>query len=328
MQPISNLSAAGKVAVPIKAEFHSLFGERIIYRIADFNHEGYPENSATLITDGAIFAMCFDAFEPENPNSERQTEGNNRYIHSNIAQWLNSDAPPGQWYHPAHPYDAPPTAENVYLGINPSASLPGFLHIFEPWFVSHLFLTDLVVRQPQFDGDGTDAFQAKVFLASTTELGAGTEGSINEGPVFPIFSSAADRICSFTPEAEANCTISEEGPAYWWCRTPFYRDEIAARSITPSGTRSYPNAYSGAVGVRPLCNIPNTLMVSDTPDEEGVYTLLPPQPQTSGLKAWVGSPDRTPIRIPSIIIPGHRVIAGWVGGIDGKPIKVAGEAVV
>lgn len=272
--PLASLSLRSLVQIPVKAQFHSLFGKHIVFRMADIGHQGYPADCVTLISDGAIFAMCFDATEPDNPNGERQYEGNNRYIHSNIAQWLNSDAPPGQWYHPAHPYDAPPTAENVYLGINPSASLPGFLHILEPQFVPQLLLTDLVVRRSQFDGDGTDAFQAKVFLASTTELGAGTEGGVNEGPAFPIFTVASERICSFTPEAEANCTLAEEGPAYWWCRTPFYRDEIAARSITPYGTRSYPNARSGAVGVRPLCNLPSTAMVSP-PDQSGIHTLLP-----------------------------------------------------
>ncbi len=272
--PLAGLPLRSLVQIPVKAPFHSLFGKHIVFRMADIGHPGYPADCVTLIADGAIFAMCFDAFEPDNPNGERRKEGNNRYIHSNIAQWLNSDAPPGQWYHPAHPYDAPPTAENLYDGINPSAQLPGFLHSLEPSFASQLLLTDLVVRRSQFDGDGSDSFQAKVFLASTTEVGAGTEGSVNEGPVFPIFSSAGERICSFTPAAEANCILAEEGPAYWWCRTPFYRDEIAARSITPYGFRSSPNACTSVVGVRPLCNLPASAVVS-LPDQEGIHTLLP-----------------------------------------------------
>lgn len=46
--------------------------------------------------------LCFDATEPSNGNSDRRNYGNNRYIYSNLRQWLNSPAAAGQWYTAQH----------------------------------------------------------------------------------------------------------------------------------------------------------------------------------------------------------------------------------
>lgn len=46
----------------------------------------------------------FDSYEPGNSNPSRQNNGNNFFPHSNICQWLNSDASDG-WYRAAHAED-------------------------------------------------------------------------------------------------------------------------------------------------------------------------------------------------------------------------------
>ena len=56
--------------------------------MADKNHAGYPSNSVTLVTNQIIKMLCFDATEPSNGNSDRCNYGNNRYIYSNLRQWL------------------------------------------------------------------------------------------------------------------------------------------------------------------------------------------------------------------------------------------------
>lgn len=76
-----------------KVKFGSLHGKPIIWQVADKNHAGYPANSVILVTVQIIKMLCFDATEPS--NSDRRSYGNNRYIYSNLRQWLNSAAGAG-----------------------------------------------------------------------------------------------------------------------------------------------------------------------------------------------------------------------------------------
>lgn len=101
-QKLSNLANKSKV------KFGSLYGSPIVWIVADKNHAGYPSNSVTLVTNQIIKMLCFDATEPSNGNSDRHGYGNNRYIYSNLRQWLNSPAAAGQWYTAQHSADQTP----------------------------------------------------------------------------------------------------------------------------------------------------------------------------------------------------------------------------
>ena len=98
--------------------------------MADKNHAGYPSNSVTLVTNQIIKMLCFDATEPSNGNSDRRGYGNNRYIYSNLRQWLNSPAAAGQWYTAQHSADQTPDSSHVWNGVNPYSGLAGFLNAF------------------------------------------------------------------------------------------------------------------------------------------------------------------------------------------------------
>ena len=98
--------------------------------MADKNHAGYPSNSVTLVTNQIIKMLCFDATEPSNGNSDRRGYGNNRYIYSNLRQWLNSPAAAGQWYTAQHSVDQTPDSSHVWNGVNPYSGLAGFLNAF------------------------------------------------------------------------------------------------------------------------------------------------------------------------------------------------------
>ena len=80
------------------------------------------------MTNQIIKLLCFDAKESANGNSDRRNYGNNRYIYSNLRQWLNSDAAAGQWYTAQHSADAPPSSANVWDGYNPYNTIAGFLN--------------------------------------------------------------------------------------------------------------------------------------------------------------------------------------------------------
>ena len=121
----------GSLANKAKIKFGSLYGAPIIWIKADKNHAGYPSNSVTLVTNQIIKLLCFDAMEPANGNSDRRNYGNNRYIYSNLRQWLHSDKGAGQWYTAQHSADQAPDSSHVWSGYNPYNTIAGFLNGFK-----------------------------------------------------------------------------------------------------------------------------------------------------------------------------------------------------
>ena len=119
-QKLSNLANKSKV------KFGSLYGSPIVWIVADKNHAGYPSNSVTLVTNQIIKMLCFDATEPSNGNSHRRGYGNNRYIFSNLRQWLNSPAAAGQCYTAHHSADQPPDSPHVWNGVRTES---GYRHL-------------------------------------------------------------------------------------------------------------------------------------------------------------------------------------------------------
>ena len=63
---LGSLTVGAKIEVPVLSAYQSRFGSKIVFKIADKNHSGYPSNSVTLITEKIIQLMCFDAKEPSN----------------------------------------------------------------------------------------------------------------------------------------------------------------------------------------------------------------------------------------------------------------------
>ena len=201
---LSSLAVGTKIEVPVLSAYQSRFGAKIVFKIADKNHSGYPANSVTLIAEKIIQLMCSDAKEPSNSNSDRKNYGNNRHIHSNILQWLNSNATAGKWYSAKHGQDAPPTNANVWDNKNEYDAWAGFLAMLDPKFVAELLNTTLTVVKSSTDGGSYETFAAKMFLASTTEVGLANENGIAEGSRLALFSNGASRVAYPTAECVKN----------------------------------------------------------------------------------------------------------------------------
>ena len=187
----------------------------------------------------------FDAPEPKNSNSDRKSYGNNRYIWSNIHQWLNSTKGANQWYTAQHRADAPPNYTNI----------AGFLHEWTEKEIGVLENASWVVTRASVDGGGTESFQGKVVLPSTTEMGleSGTGGS-----KLDIFNSNSDRVVTGKP---------------YCCRTPDPSNSYIVRYVSASGMRF--NDFAGETGgVRPLCKPLSDALVSLEVDVEGCYTIV------------------------------------------------------
>ena len=279
-QSISNLAVGAKIEVPVLSAYQSRFGAKLVFKIADKNHSGYPANSVTLITEKIIQLMCFDAIEANNSNSDRKQYGNNRYLHSNLLQWLNSNAAAGAWYSAQHSADAPPTNANVYSNYNEYDAWAGFLAMLEPKFVAELLdTTQTVVKNTVTDGGSYETVTSKMFLASTTEVGLANENSIAEGSLLALFSNDASRVAYPTSECVSNSEYTNTSFAtskgwYWWLRTPNSSNARVVRSVYTDGTLHNDYACSGNRGVRPLCNLSSSILVSDTTNADGNYEII------------------------------------------------------
>lgn len=277
---LSDLSVGATIEVPVLSAYQSRFGSKIVFKIADKNHSGYPSNSVTLITEKIIQNMAFDAKEPNSSYSDRKQYGNNRHIYSNILQWLNSNAAAGAWYSAKHSADNAPTTKLTDVTNNPYASWAGFLAMLDPKFVAELMTTTLTVVQSSYDGGSYETFTAKIFYASTTEVGLANENSIAEGTRLALFSDNASRVayptaeCVNNADGYSNDNFATTKSWYWWLRTPNSSNGYGVRCAVLSGALDFHYAYFGACGVRPLCNLSSSILVSDTVNSDGNYELI------------------------------------------------------
>lgn len=185
----------------------------------------------------------WDNKEPSNSDADRRSYGNNRYIYSNIHQWLNATKASG-WYTAQHSADAAPNY----------ASSPGFL---SGWSENHIAALDratLTTSRANIDGGGTETFVARVALISTTELGL---QSNTGGGKLDIFNSDGDRATG----------------SYYWTRTPYPSHSDGAFLVASAGALSGNYVVGTAYGVRPLCIPVSTALVSLEMDDDGCYVV-------------------------------------------------------
>ena len=169
-------------------QFMALFdGEPFVWDVIGIDHDKPTDprftHSLTIQSHDCLLTAQFDAPEPDNPDSNRQQYGNNRYLHSAIRQWLNSAETTFTWQ-PQHQYDVAPTGA-PYNGA-------GFLKLLDPDLVAVLGAVDKqVARNTVTDGGGQDLFSDKVFLLSRVEVYGGTEGETSGEAPYPYYESLA-----------------------------------------------------------------------------------------------------------------------------------------
>lgn len=277
-QSISNLAVEAKVKFGnYKVESEAL--APLIWKVADKNHSGYPANSVTLITESIIDLRGFDAKEPTNTDTNRQSYGNNRFSVSNIDQWLNDSG--ASWWAAAHTYDATPNDAGMSqpTGYDDKQGFKSYFTTDE--LAAVMDTTIRVVKNTVTDGGSYEDIVRKFYLASTTEVALANENSIAEGSVLSLFSAATDasRLAYATQAAITN-SLSASKPAsttaawHWWLRTPYSGNSYGARFVGSSGALSNGIVYLGHCGVRPLCNLSSGILVSDTVDSDGCYQTI------------------------------------------------------
>ena len=269
MKTLGNLLVGTRVCDPNT----KYYGAPIVWRIMEHDHEGDPANSTAVISDKVLCLKAFDAREPKytgsnsTTNSNIQKYGNGDYALSNILQWANSDADAWMWYMPQHEYDHPPDTLD-YVTANPYESEAGFLNSFSSGFKEGML--DITKKIKSKD------ITRKVHLLSRMEVGVNNSSDDESLKPYELFSDDASRKAEITTEA-----IEKNGNGYtgYYCSSKY--GESYACYISKSGYGGgYSNpsakyAYDGkSIGFRPYCCLKKDIMVSDKPDENGVYTLF------------------------------------------------------
>lgn len=321
-QALSNLAVGSKVKFG-KYQVNTEEAQPIIWTIVAKNHVStptYPSNSVTLHAAEILDLRCFDAEEPRNSNSDRQKYGNNRYSVSNLDQWLNKNAAANAWYIAAHTTDQSPNSSTVVSANTQYANRPGFLNGFTTDEINAILSTTIRVVKPSVDGGSYEDIQRKVFLPSATEVGLSNENNIVEGSAWGYYTSNSARVGYVTQQCFSNTPSSSKPSSktaawYWWLRTPYYSSANGARLVVKDGSLNFSYAFIGYFGVRPALNLSSSLLVSDTTDSDGCYTvvfastLTPPAPAT--------------ITVPSAITVGDSIAVSWgaVSGADSYTLE-------
>ena len=278
----------------------------IVWQIAAKGHQStpaYPTNSVTLFSKYILDLRAFDATETHLSSYSTQNVndyGHNNYGESNIDQWLNSDANAGAWWKATHEGDRPPEA--VYLldsGI-PYADRPGFLNAFSKDEKSALLdttircVSGLSPAQGYGEVPAVDRYDIvrKVYLPSRTELGLATydyDGSSIYGSGSDVRAYPSPQFCEYS-----SYTSKMPSGKYgdYWLRTA---DNVSNFGVYfKMGSSANGNTQAAAslstIGVRPLVNVPSNLLVSDTTDSDGTYTIV-----------WNNAPNvPTTLNVPTI----------------------------
>ncbi len=192
---------------------------------------------------------------PESGNTGgRENYGNNRWLYSNIRQWLNSDGAAGAWYEAQHGLDQPSEYKSNH----------GFLHSFTEDEKRRILLKTNKIRLANVDGGGTETTQEKIWLPSAYEVGlAGTTAdfTIEKYPdtqkVFEYFNTVENRIWR---------------EKIWWLRTLYSGVAYLVRFVSATGALGH-NGAVNSCGVRPFCNLQSLILLA-WDDETQAYNYL------------------------------------------------------
>lgn len=293
-QALSNIAVGSKIKFG-KYQVNTETPQEIIWTVVAKNHTGYPENSVTLHSTYILDLRCFDAKEPNNSNSYKRSNGNHRYSTSNIDQWLNKDAAGGEWYVAAHSADHSPDTSDGTGGYGTQyADRPAFLYNFTTDEKNAILTTTIATTNPDAFGSPDDGvfdldIQRKVFLLSCAELGIGSVDEVtNDGTDLGYYTSDESRRayptrqCVYYSESSTKPSSTSEAWRWFTRSNTWSSSPPIVYSLTPSPAETDP--CFGRDGIRPALNLSSSLLVSDSTDTDGCYTVVwgsePEQPTT------------------------------------------------
>ena len=222
-------------------------GTEYVWNIIGIDHDTPTDtnytHSLTIQTMDCLQNVQFDAPEPTNTDANRRQYGNNRYIHSAIKQWLNSNDAVFNWVS-QHEFDAAPTSV-PYTGA-------GFLKLLDPELVAVIGAVNKQVAKATIDGGGQDLFSDKVFLLSRKEIYGTDEGTVTGEKAYAFYSAMAG---AATDGALAGrIKLLSNAARSWWLRSPYVGYSSFPRIVYHTANVYYSYA-NYAYGLAPACCI-------------------------------------------------------------------------
>lgn len=240
---LTNALAAGSQIVLDMTYNQTLNGKSVkVYSGAD---SSTVIETATISEGNAGTALGNTDGTVENLNHiKKAIMGSNRWTHSGIRQWLNTDEESG-WWTPKNVFDRPPS----------NSTSAGFLSVVDDELLAVIgSVTKRTALNTITDGGTYEDSQELMFLLSRSELYGGLEHSINEGNPYPYYSDYSD-LPSPGTDADSNRIKYRNGSAqYWWQRSCDSGNAISVRVVNPSGRITNYNV-NNSTGVAPACNI-------------------------------------------------------------------------
>ena len=220
--------------------------------VTTYDAEGTVLESGLAVTagsDGTVLgtasnskANCMNTIGTFN-SVTRRAYGSNNWAESAARQWLNSSAAANSWWQRQTIFDLAPSYANK----------EGFLAGLDPDFVDALGAVDITTaRNTIYEmGDtlgGSYTTRDKLFLPSMAEIGLGSNGSVAEGSVLPLYDGATqtDRI--------KYDQIEPTSVRYWWLRSASSWNASGIYFINYSGELNFSTAISN-YGMAAACVI-------------------------------------------------------------------------
>ena len=182
----------------------------------------------------------------ENMNhSHKIRYGSNRWLHSSIRQWLNSNKAANAWWKPQNVFDRPPS----------NIATAGFLTDMDNEFMSAIGkVKKRTARNLVTDGGGYEDTEELIFLPSRSEIYGGLENNVNEGEPYPYYANYSDLSAAGTGNDSNRIKYRNGAAQYWWQRSCNSGNASSVRYVYPTGHINSNHAY-GSGGVAPACNI-------------------------------------------------------------------------
>ena len=182
----------------------------------------------------------------ENMNhSHKIRYGSNRWLHSSIRQWLNSNKAANAWWKPQNVFDRPPS----------NIATAGFLTDMDNEFMSAIGkVKKRTARNIITDGGGYEDTEELIFLPSRSEIYGGLENNVNEGEPYPYYANYSDLSAAGTGNDSNRIKYRNGAAQYWWQRSCYSGNASTVRTVHPTGTINIYYA-NGSIGVAPACNI-------------------------------------------------------------------------
>lgn len=224
--------------------------ETLVWDIIGIDHDT-PMNknykhSITLQLHGCLSNLFqFDAAEPTNPDTNRQTSGSNNWGASGIRQWLNASGDAGAWWQAQTEYDVQPSYADT---------LPGFLKGLDDDFLAATGKVSKITANSSADGGGSYSTTERFFLLSKTEANGGATGTTSEGSAYPFYSDNSDLVTHGVGADTNRIKYKDGAPQKYLTRSSVFTNSNIVYTVTENGSIDGSWA-SVSRGVSPACCI-------------------------------------------------------------------------